>query len=66
MEKRSGFGYSLFYRLCWLAVSILGAGWGLVVGLSLAGGGFLGPATIASGSIVLLGLMVTLLVAGRR
>ncbi|WP_130455502.1 hypothetical protein [Leucobacter luti] len=63
-KQRSGF--SVFYRSLWLLLGVVGLAWGVVVGMTLAGAGIVGPATLAAGTVIVVGLMVTLVVAGRR
>lgn len=60
------FGYSLFYRMCWMFIGLAGLVWGVVVGGSALGAGWVGLTTAVAGTIGVVGLMATLFVAGRR
>jgi hypothetical protein len=65
-EPRVTLGYSRFYRIAWFVLLIISMAWGLILGASLAGMELVGPVTAASGVIGLVGLGVTLIIAGRR
>jgi hypothetical protein len=64
--ERPGLGYSVFYRACWLFIGLVALVWGVIVGSAVAGSGLVGPTTAVAGCVSVVGLMVTLLVAGRR
>lgn len=64
--SNSTIGYSIFYRSMWLVMAILGLGWGFTLGLTVAGAAGLGLSTAVVGTIVIVGLMATLYVAGRQ
>ncbi|WP_455904702.1 hypothetical protein [Microbacterium sp.] len=59
-------GFSVFYRAWWLVLSIGALIWGAVVGASAVGPALVGPVTAVVGTVVLLGLLVTLFIAGRQ
>lgn len=58
-------GYSLYYRACWMLLGVAALVWGVVVGASAAGAMWVGLSTAVSGVVAILGLMITLFVAGR-
>lgn len=58
-------GYSIFYRSMWLVMSLLSLVWGMMLGLRFSGFELLGPSTIATGSVVLVSLLLALFVVGR-
>lgn len=59
-------GFSIFYRALWLLLGLAGFVWGVILGMTIAGAGIVGPATAAAGTVITIGLMVTLVLAGKE
>lgn len=59
-------GYAVLYRAFWSALSFIGILWGVALGASFPGEKLLDLGTAVTGTIVLLGLIATLFVAGRQ
>lgn len=54
-----------FNTVAWFAIALVSMAWGLAVGVNLAGENFMGLASMLTGTIVLFGLIITLVVASR-
>ena len=64
--RATSIGYSIYYRICWIFIGFVGLIWGFVFGASAVGAGWIDLTTGLAGTIGVVGLMVTLFVAGRR
>lgn len=65
-KSATALGFGLLYRGFWCFLSIAGLIWGVVLGGAIGGDLGIGPSTVATGTVVLLGLVATLFVAGRK
>lgn len=59
-------GFSSFYRSMWVLIALLSLTWGVALGFSVAGEGLWGPSTYVTGSVLVVGLIATLFIAGRK
>lgn len=59
-------GFSIFYRIMWMVLSFLSLGWGVIIGLSLAGRQIMSDDMVLTGTVIIVGLVLTLAIAGRQ